>query len=58
LRCAVGRIRYADGTVKEYGSRQPLRTPSTRTDECPDYQPMTADDLFADIRAVIEYCDR
>lgn len=55
IRCAEGRLRYADGRVKEYRSRQLLRTPSQREGDCPGFEEADEIDLFDDVRTVIDF---
>jgi hypothetical protein len=55
IRCAEGRIRYANGDVKEYNSRQLLRTPPTRTADCPGFEEADEIDLFDDVKTVIDF---
>lgn len=53
IRCAEGRLRYSDGRVKEYSSRQLLRQPPTREGDCPGYSESNEIDLFGDIASII-----
>lgn len=57
IRCDEGRLRYADGTVKEYNSRQLLRTPPTREADCPGFEPVDEIDLFDDVKTLIDFTD-
>lgn len=58
IRCAEGRLRYADGEVKEYQSRQLLRTPPTRTGDCPGFELSDETDLLNDVLSMIEFVEQ
>ncbi len=57
IRCRQGRIRYADGDIKEYNSRQILRTPPKRDALCPGFDAVDEEDLVEDIQGLVEFLD-
>ena len=55
IRCSEGRLRYANGNVKEYQSRQLLRTPPTRDAECPGFDEADEIDLADDVINLVDF---